>query len=284
MLDLTWDEVFRYRDGLHALIENIGRYLEAQGYDPKPGSRAAAERAEYSELDGPRTACHQALLLIDCVADHAFAMVNTLKNPGQTIAPWTCVRAMLEAGSRARWLMDMSIGTMERIERSMILRMEGLKEQRKALSSLNDQEKIPVALEKIKELEMIAEKLGLAPLKPMPHATDLSRDFLQDESTYRISSAMLHGHAWALTQLGFQRVDPAIPEIPEKHIDPRAAALLIYKAADCFARPVWDFSRHYAYDVVALESLYDLAYDSMGIGSDSEFRFWHRVQANSAYS
>jgi len=284
MNELTWDEAFRYLDGLHAFLEETGKYLDAEGNEPEPGSKAALEFAAYPDTGSSSTILAQAMLMIDSVADHAFAMIKTLRSPGQTIAPWTCARAMLEASSISRWLMDVSIDALKRIERSMILRKEGLEEQRKALKALKEPEKVPMVKERLQELQSTAARFGIAHVKAMPSTTDLARDYLRDESSYRIFSAVLHGHSWASTQLGFRRVDPQVPHILEKNLEPWAAAYLIYKAACYFAMPVWDYSQFLGHNRISLKSIFNSGYDSIGVGSDSECRFWYSLRSNSAYS
>ena len=72
----------------------------------------------------------------------------------------------------------------------------------------------------------------------MPPATDLTRDCLGEEGTYRMLSSMAHGHSWALQQLGFSSVKDDTGLFLEKSVKPLAILFLALKATEAFMKPV----------------------------------------------
>ena len=275
MQNSDWATIFRYLDGLGAYFIATGAYLDTQGDEPKLGSKAAEEIALFPGNEIARMPYRQALLLIESIADHGHALIRTLQPPRLTITPWTCLRIMLEASVIGHWLMDTSIEGIVRIERGMSLRRAQLEQQRKAIiAGGNDDESARIML-RFEKLNAEARELGIEPVKEMPTITALACSLLQEESSFRILSAMLHGQYWALTQLAFRRADPSDPRILEKHLEPWQAEYLIYKAAYYFAVPVWDLARLHSFDIKELKRIWDAGYDSIGMHAESELRFWH---------
>src|SRR5215469_13492301 len=122
---LTRDDVISMREALNALHDEVGRFLESHGNRPAPGSKLAAEMTVF-RADEVMCAYLHGSLLIQIVADQLTALTKTITEPVQTIAPWTCLRALLESAALSAWLLEPDIGGKVRVQRSLAHRHEGL--------------------------------------------------------------------------------------------------------------------------------------------------------------
>src|SRR5689334_24770729 len=106
MTTITPDDAIRMVRIVHDLHEEMARLLNEYGYPPLAKSQADQEIRSFPRRESVITAYGQGSVLIEVVADQAIAFTKTLTEPVQTIAPWTCVRALLEASAVERWLFD----------------------------------------------------------------------------------------------------------------------------------------------------------------------------------
>ncbi len=183
-------------------------------HQPIPNSQAAKELAEFSRPESVGTAYSQGIVLIEVAADHVFAVTRTLTEPAQTIAPWACARGVLETSALSLWLLDTSISANERVKRSLAFRYEGFEQQRKLAQSTNGKIDPQLIISRIDEVEQVALKLGYEKItdkkdsrigigQNMPSITDIVIKMLNKEQDYRLLSAMVHAHYWALQNFGF---------------------------------------------------------------------------------
>lgn len=98
----------------------------AQGNQPAPSSQAALELASFVRPESVGTAYSQALMLFEAAADYSMALVKTLTEPAESVAPWACARSVLETSALATWLGDTNINALQRVQRSLVFRHEGL--------------------------------------------------------------------------------------------------------------------------------------------------------------
>ena len=108
----------------------------------------------------------------------------------ETIAPYTCVRSLLEAAALTCWLLEPAIDARTRVARSLALRYEGIFQQQKwARAAGEDPSK---AASRLDEVAKLAQTLGYQPLIGptgqhngagirMPSVTELIRDMLNEE-------------------------------------------------------------------------------------------------------
>ncbi len=181
---------------------------------PITDSQAAKELAEFSRPESIGTAYSQGTVLIEVAADYVMAFTRTLIEPAHTIAPWACVRGALETSALAMWILDIKIDAYERVKRSLAFRYEGLEQQAKfalaTKSVISPQQITP----RIDQIEQVALRLGLTRVidrkgnrigvgQKMPSTTQLVAEMLNKEEIYRLLSAMVHAHPWALQHFGF---------------------------------------------------------------------------------
>lgn len=186
-----------------------------QGDDPKTDSKADLEIRSFQRPESIVTAYSQAGMLFESAADYCMAIVKTLTEPTQTIAPWGCARSVVETSVLATWLWDSKINATQRVQRSLAFRHEGLLQQLKLAKISKGEISQEKAVSRIKEVEKIALELGMAKIKnikgrkgtfldlTMPTITDIVTQTSEKAQNYRMLSAMIHGHSWALQNLSF---------------------------------------------------------------------------------
>lgn len=200
---------------LSEFLDQIKVIWNERGDIPTPNSPADLETKLFPRPESVVTAYTQAGMLFESAADYSMALTKTLTEPAQTIAPWGCARSVVETSVLATWLWDSKVNTRQRIQRSLAFRHEGLLQQLKLAKVSKghlDQEK---TISRIKEVERVALELGMAKISiikgrksiglelKMPTITDIVTQTFDKAQNYRMLSAMIHGHSWALQSLGF---------------------------------------------------------------------------------
>jgi hypothetical protein len=270
---VTVDDVTRMVQALVNLHDKTGRILDGYGHDPSPGSQAADELNEFDNPEFIRVAYAQANMLMEGAADHLTAFVKTVTEPVQTVAPWTCVRAAIECGALASWLLDPSLDMRTRVQRSFAFRYKGLSEQVKFARVSSNSADVDKANTRIDEVEQDALQLGFPRLadrrgrrtgiaQNMPSNTEVIKIALDEEATYRLLSAMIHAHPWAVQKLSFRRVDGEITSLVEKNLEPESVAFLCVKVAHAFANPLQLKLQLFGWPTESIKSIVDSTFAS----------------------
>ena len=273
------------REALSRFCEEIGSFHADHGNDLTPGSQAVHEQAASPRPEPLVTAWCQAALLIELGSDHITAFVKTITEPMESFACLTCIRSMLEPCALASWLLDPRIDAHTRVGRGLALRYAGLEQQLKLIradaESENYLQEIQGIKDRIDEVDQDALETGYASIAKMPSATDVIKLMLDEESTYRLLSAVTHGHNWALMALGLTCApegDPS-PDVGgvsvtmfKKTVDVDKLALLGFIAAETFAKPVWDKCNYAGWDKERLIGVLDSTFDKLGLRASK--RFW----------
>lgn len=261
------------RDGLADLTRRLSTFVDAQGVVPRTPSPAMDEEASFPDPELIHKVVEQANLLIEVMADHLSAFVKTITPPAETLAPWTCVRIILESGAVVAWLLDSSLDARTRIGRSLALRHDGLDMSLKYCKLVGSSVAGETA-QRILELEKTATLLGLPKIIPMPPATHLVRDYLDEEEYYRLLSGVVHGHSWAVRTLGFRPVDVAEPvraqgyHASQKHINPLGMQALAVVAAGSIGYTAWRQASYYGWDLKGLRQAIEPPFWSLSVPVD----------------
>ena len=241
------------------------------------------------------TAYSQGTIQLEVSADQMMAFAKTITEPTLSIAPWTCVRAIIESSSLASWLLSPSIDAATRVMRSFAFRYEGLSQQIKFLRSIHDEINMNKTIARIDKVEQVAMSQGFPKVvdkngrrigigQVMPAITEIVQQTLEEEDTYRILSAQAHAHPWALQQLSFRRVaseDEIFSETRdeivvirafEKYFSLESSIYLCHKAIICFAKPVWNKFLLFGWDQKNLQDIFDNSFDVFHVKGDQ--RFW----------
>jgi hypothetical protein len=287
---LSIDDFERMRDTLSDLRDALAQQVRAHGYDPQAGSPAALELTSFARPESLHTAHGQACMLTEVIADQLTAFIKTISEPVETIAPYTCVRSLLEATALGCWLLDPAIDARARVARSLALRYEGILQQQKwARAAGEDPSNAQSRLAKVTD---VANSLGYPPINDsrgkhygagirMPSVTDLIRDVLDNEPLYRLLSAVAHGHHWAIHKLGFTLApshDAASPITGitlrgvTKEANILAMTTLVLESAVALARTTWYHGLYLGWDrdrlVASLEGHFDR------LSATDALRFW----------
>ena len=111
----------QYLSNLHDLTTD---FISANGTDPVASSKADNELRAFPRRDFVIIAYEQGDVLIQAAADNLHGMYRSLTEPALTIAPWVCLRALMEEAALASWLLDCKINVRERVKRCLALRFE----------------------------------------------------------------------------------------------------------------------------------------------------------------
>lgn len=254
---VTVEEVGKMRDGLKQLRNDLSQFLQSAGYSPAPDSQASRELTECQKAVFVHTVQCQGAFQSEISADHLTAFLKTIAPPVETIAPWACVRSLLETSALASWMLDPAIGMRERVARGFAHRYEGLEQQVKFTESAGRDSKS--ARQRIDKVEADATALGyervldrrgkrIGIARRMPSTTELVQEVHHKADTFRLLSAFTHGHHWAIQQMSFKlipdkKIEPAGDGIKlsviAKSVSLNGTAFLALLAAEVFTRPFW---------------------------------------------
>ncbi len=280
---------------LLTLIDEIRVFLRSTPNVASTNSPASEELRKFPQADWVQAAYDQADLLLDTAADQMIAFARTIVEPVLTMAPWTTVRAALEACALASWLLDPTIDSHTRVQRSVAFRFDGLTQQLKFNRAAGDKVCSDRVINRMDEVERLALELGFLEIRNrsgkrigigqiMPDITSIVRDSLKEEVLYRALSAIAHAHPWALLQMSYrgihgerlQYVEDSVAKaafpIIEKHLEYVSALLLRDKLAANFAKAVWYKCQLFGWNLDELERTLERESDSIGIRDHR--RFW----------
>ena len=271
---------------IEKFIEAIGEFLREHGTEPTLTSQAITESTAFRRAESVKVAYSQGNVMVEVAADHMMAFIKSLTVPAQTIAPWTCVRSVLESSALAIWFLDPTLDVRTRVGRGFAFRYEGLEQQVKwGRAAGRPQSELDKVESRIDEIEQLALSLGYATVvtgngkrngisQVMPSITKIIGDMLDNESDYRLLSAMAHCHPWAVHQLGFRVMrDDKTEAMLEKHIEPASIGFMCVLAITAFTKALWHMCQYFGWQTDRLKTMLNENYDKFGIVTD--LRCWH---------
>ena len=213
-------------------LSKITDQINSHGLKPVMGSPGSIElqSEEFSSIISDAYSLGN--IQSEIAADHLYSFNRTISPPILTIAPWASVRMLLEACSISAWLFEPNIPIEERCIRSYALRTKSLREHVKFCRSANAMDALSEAEEIFDRVSADAERLGEKII--FPSISDLVSQQLDAEVAYRLCSAMVHGHHWAVQKLGFSKVPIENEYLIEKYISPNAIIFLVEKSISVF--------------------------------------------------
>lgn len=281
-------ELYNVYNNFCQLINNYSnQYIE--------NSITFIEFQSYTCSNSVATSYNQASVLFEAGLDQLLAFIKTIKEPTQTIAPYSCAREIIESSALASWLFDPKIVVAERVARGFAFQYQGLDQLKKFEQSLDDErkeERTNSVIAQIENTEAIALSQGFQELRGqgkrtgigriMPSSTEIIRDTMDEEATYRLLSAIIHGHQWALHHLSFRSVnseDLAIDEneifvgpVFEKYLSVEMISFLCQEVFICLARPIWYKYQLFGWNRDQLKEILDQA--SNVIKAEDKLQFW----------
>jgi hypothetical protein len=278
------------REALTHLCNESAGLTMSHGGEPSEDSQLANELASFADPELIYHACYLGTTLIDFGGEHISAFVKLLAEPIEILASWTCVRSMLESCSLAAWMLDPTIDARLRAGRVFTLRYEEMSQQATLLRTVqNDPPALHKLVARIEAVEQQAVSMGypraldkkgkrVGFVEKMPTATEMIRMMLNDEWSYRLLSAVAHGHTWAIRGLGWSQFGPEFKvgnvtlKQLEKSVNPHAIAIMGLSAAKAFVRPVWNQCRFYGWNALQFEEVFENVFDKMATKDNQ--RFW----------
>lgn len=257
-------DVIRWRDRISKLNDELTAVSRPSGFEQAPGSPASLDTAAIEDSEPVATLVSQALLLLESVGEHVAAATDALHEPAKVMACFSCVRVAMEVASLSWWLLDPSLRSVERVSRSVALRSKGLSEQSKILRENPewDTGKIPGRNAAIEERVL---RHGLSRIV-LPSTTELVAITFGDRAHYRLSSAVVHGHAWALLQIGFAAAEPHGNGVfVHKTAKPAVLVYVLMLALEAVSRSFWATSRYVGADVASVEKVLVAAHTDLRV-------------------
>jgi len=221
-----------------------------------------------------KVAYEQSSFLIESGGDHFQALEKLLTEPVSVFAPWTCVRALVEASSLAIWLLDNEIDKNKRVERSLSLRCSGLNEQLKLARDYNAEDAMEAIKSRMKAVKDKAANCGYSKIPGMPPKTDLINTYMGEVVSYRVLSAIAHSDITALQQKGFWQ-PLSDPNHIEKRIKLDDVATICQSGTIAFSKAIWYMAIVFGWNVEDLEVIFQRVFDTLKI--PQEDRFWSRA-------
>lgn len=266
------------------LFNETGDFVNKYQNKYLPGSRAKKEIQAFTNSSTVETVFSQSSFMIEVAGDHLSAFARILTEPIHSIAPWTCARVVLESSTIALWLLALDIDEKERVKRSFAFRYDGLNEQLKIARSQGSHEDIKNVTKRIDEVENEALALGYPRVlstknpkrigigKQMPARTTLVEMILGDTAPYRLLSAQVHAHPWALQQMSFRQPSSDVTNYFEKHLDFDLIAYLCQINVTSFSKALWYKTLLFGWDDKYLENIFKSVFDQLRIPPKN--RFW----------
>jgi len=285
----TYENVPNMISAMRTLIDGSAQIYNRYKNEPASESLAVQERKSFSNQSLIEDVHYRGILSMESAADHLMAFADSIAEPAKTIAPWTCVRGLLESCALAVWFLDPTISANVRVGRCFAFRYLGFVEQIKFLQLDKAHTEIDQVRKRIIKVEQDAVSLGYPRLldkngniagiaMPMPSIIDLIRKTLDREGEYRLLSGIAHGHHWATQQFGFHVIEVENAEglkvkAFEKHLHPEIVLFATDIAISAFARVLWYQWRLYGWDQKEIEDFLDQVYEQLHY--KTEARFWH---------
>ena len=210
----------------------------------KDSSQASLELEQKGFSEFISSAISISIILRELAADSLFGIQRALQKPLMSYAPFVLYRNLVELASYGYWMISTDINQRTRTERYMSYKYDSLVEKIKFLRSTGDLEEVTVIEEGLRSFVKKAESLELKVAKNkhdkvigfgrmMPSSTELVNSFTENDSTYKIFSAVAHGKHWAIINSSFKVKKPNIyvfkgirGGILEKNVDPIAIIYL----------------------------------------------------------
>ena len=245
------------REALRWFLSELGSYTKSQPDVPAAGSPAHREESLPRAVSA-RRAYGIAVTLSELAAENASLFSDALDAPARVLACVSCARTVLENTSYARWLLEPEIEAAERVERVFGYRYRGL-EQRVKISESDDaavhRRRIEQLAQTATELNVTVRRHGSGRIRSvgaMRSATDLCKLY-GGEETYRLLSAIQHGHGWAIRRWCYlpqgQTIEDGVPTIRfTKGIRPERLEFLIVTIVCGLSGAVWAMANFMGWD------------------------------------
>lgn len=270
------------------LFAKTGVLFNKNQFSDRPESIAATEAAQLNRPEQYETICSMAIFSMESAADHLAAFTTLLEEPAKTLAPFTCLRSLMETSALACWLFDPAISAEERLGRTFARRYSELLEQRKIFNFTKDKLKLDKVNARIDKVEKDAIAAGFAEVldknndrlgigRRPPTIVELLGDTCASEYDYRLLSAVAHGQMWASHQVGFRLIEHELDKNKKikaltKAVVPNFAVYFGMVAVLSFSRVLVNMWTILGWDMHEIIELLEITFDKLGYSE--AIRFW----------
>ena len=289
----TYENVVNMISGMHRLIEGTAEIYNKYNNEPMSDSVAYKERNNFPKRELVEDVHYRGILSMETAVDHFMAYADLITEPAKTIAPWTCVRGLLESCALAVWFLDPAIDARTRVGRCFAFRYSGFVEQIKFLKVDSAYAEIDYVQKRIIKVEQDAVLLGYPRLLDkqgkiigialhMPSIIELIRTTIHQEGEYRLLSGIAHGHHWATRQFGFNVIDVKNSDgleikALEKYLHPEIVLFATNLAVLSFTKVLWYLWLLYGWDRGEIVQFLDQIFEQLHY--KTELRFWHSTSS-----
>ncbi|MEO6061750.1 MAG: hypothetical protein ABIQ99_07425 [Thermoflexales bacterium] len=294
MKELGAEYVADMRDAISGFLKTVRNLNLGLGTHHTDDSIAAKELASFRKPSAVVNAQNIASMLIESSSDHMEAFARTITEPHLPFASCTSVRSMLEPCAFAAWLVDPSIGAVDRAKRGFAMRYAAIDEESKWAKTIGQEYQVGRTYgDRLDAIERDALDLGFDPIVKKrekrigigcrkPSATDTIGVMLNEKSMYVLLSAVAHGQIWAMREMGFAPVDTGgktrlIGTVPvrqfEKVVRPELIASLGLCALRSFARPAVFMLRYSGHDDGRFVALLETTFDFLRVPAERRPRW-----------
>jgi hypothetical protein len=113
--EFTNEDVVNMLSSVHSLIDGTARIYNKYNNEPASASLADLEQKDLSNKGLAKDVHSRAILSMESAADHLMVFADSIAEPAKTVAPWTCVRGLLESCALAAWFLDPDIDASVRV-------------------------------------------------------------------------------------------------------------------------------------------------------------------------
>lgn len=286
--NVTREDVLSMLAAVHALIDGLAEIYNQYNNEPALNSIAFQEQQSFPNPGLVKDVLSRGMLSMESAADHLMVFADAIAEPSKTVAPWTCVRGLLESCALAAWFFDPTTNAKERVGRCFAFRHTGFVQQIKFYQVGKMQAEIDYVQRRIIKVEQEAVSLGYPRLlnkngdisgigQRMPGITELIGMTLGREAEYRLLSGIAHGHHWAIQQINFREIEVTlsggqVTKALEKHLSPDFILFVAQIAVTSFAKVIWYLWRLHGWNLKEVEQLLEATYDRLRYPTD--LRFW----------
>ena len=272
---------------MRLFIDETAQVVNRYKSEPTEDSLATQERNDFPNKELIKDVHYRGNLSMEAAGDHLMVFADSISEPAKTIAPWTCVRGLLESCALAIWFLDPNIDAKTRVGRSFAFRYSGFTEQIKYFQVEKLYSQVNRVNQRIKKVESDAISLGYPQLlnkkgeicgiaQNMPNIVELIGMTLNLEGAYRLLSGVAHGQHWAVSQVGFRISEENLngQEVKAfvKYLHPESVMFATNIAVTSFAKVFWYLAVLYGWSRKETISLLDKTYDRLSYNAKS--RFW----------
>lgn len=233
---------------------------------PKTNSIAENELADTTDHDNEtiKSVHGYVMQLIEVTSDNITAFTRDITSPVLLFAFYTNIRVILEVAATSLWFLEEHITHNERINRYCAWRYYSLKQQLLWANATKNQELIKHSQDRFNDAQNKAKAKGITKQRkgkdepPMPGLTQMVRDQLHEEETYRLLSALIHAHSWALMVYGFDVVSKSpYGKQLEKTLKPEFIYSTALVGLDAFSKQILCVCKYFGWPFSKIEALFN---------------------------